>query len=278
MSATTTIARIWAIARRDGLTLGFTDHDGALEADGTRFRPDPGLSARAIVQAAGLSVDNTEAEGALTDDAISERDLMAGLWDGAELRMWEVDWTAPASRRLIFLGNLGEVSRSNGAFRAELQGIGAALNTAQGRVYHPRCAARLGSAQCRVALTEPAFTVTVTLEGPTDGRIFRLAEIGGYDDGWFDRGEVVVLTGAAQGLRGRIKNDLVQPGAPRRIELWETLGILPGAGDQMRLIAGCDKSARTCRLKFANFLNFRGFPHLPTEDWLMAPQAGTSRG
>jgi uncharacterized phage protein (TIGR02218 family) len=34
------------------------------------------------------------------------------------------------------------------------------------------------------------------------------------------------------------------------------------------LEAGCDKRAETCRLKFANFLNFRGFPHVPGEDWL----------
>ena len=26
----------------------------------------------------------------------------------------------------------------------------------------------------------------------------------------------------------------------------------------------------TCRLKFNNFMNFRGFPHVPGEDWLMA--------
>ena len=278
MSATTTIARIWSIARRDGVSLGFTDHDSVLEIDGTRFRPDPGLSARAIVQAAGLSVDNTEAEGALTDDAISERDLMAGLWDGAELRMWEVDWTAPAIVRLIFRGHLGEVSRSNGAFRAEVQGISAGLNAAQGRVYHPRCAARLGDAQCGVNLTDPTYSTLVMLERTTDGRSFRFDALDGYDDGWFDRGEIIVLSGAAQGLRGRIKNDLVRPGAPRLVELWETLGIVPAAGDQLRLIAGCDKGARSCRLKFANFRNFRGFPHLPTEDWLMAPQAGSSRG
>jgi uncharacterized phage protein (TIGR02218 family) len=36
----------------------------------------------------------------------------------------------------------------------------------------------------------------------------------------------------------------------------------------IRLEAGCDKRAETCRLKFDNFLNFRGFPHIPGEDWL----------
>jgi uncharacterized phage protein (TIGR02218 family) len=43
----------------------------------------------------------------------------------------------------------------------------------------------------------------------------------------------------------------------------------------MRVSAGCDKSAATCRAKFSNLLNFRGFPHLPGEDWVTAyPKAG----
>ena len=36
----------------------------------------------------------------------------------------------------------------------------------------------------------------------------------------------------------------------------------------IRIEAGCDKRADTCRVKFGNFLNFRGFPHIPGEDWL----------
>lgn len=62
-----TIARAWAVERRDGLVLGFTDHDRGLGFDGIAFRPDSGLSARALVQGLGLSVDNSEAVGALSD-------------------------------------------------------------------------------------------------------------------------------------------------------------------------------------------------------------------
>ena len=46
----------------------------------------------------------------------------------------------------------------------------------------------------------------------------------------------------------------------------------------VRLVAGCDKRAVSCHNKFSNFVNFRGFPHLPSEDWIMAPQAGGRRG
>ncbi|WVJ71570.1 DUF2163 domain-containing protein [Paracoccus marcusii] len=264
--------------RADGLTLGFTDRDQRLVFGGVTFRPDRGLTARALVQGTGLSVDNSEAARALNDDAITERDLMAGRWDQAELRMWEVDWSDVARRKLVFRGSLGEVSRANGAFRAELRGLSEALNAPAGRVYHPRCSARLGDGACRVDLSAESLSVLRQVQVMDDGRVFTFTAFPAFDAAWFDHGRLEVLSGAAQGLHGAIKNDTARPGGQRIIELWSSLGILPATGDQIRLTAGCDKAADTCRLKFRNHLNFRGFPHLPSEDWLMAPQAGRRNG
>lgn len=274
----TTLARAWMVRRADGMVLGFTDHDAVLSFGGIRFRPDHGMSARALVQATGLSVDNSEAEGALSDDAITERDVLAGRWDGAEVKMWEVDWTDVAARRLVFAGTLGEIARAQGAFRAELRGLSEPLNAARGRVFHPRCSARLGDGRCRKSLTGETFAAEARITALEDGRILRFAAFPAYDAGWFERGSLTVLSGEAEGLRGTIKNDTAQPGGVREIELWQALGIAPRPSDRVRLVAGCDKRALTCRDKFDNFLNFRGFPHLPSEDWIMAPQAGTRRG
>lgn len=277
MSVTRT-ARAWSIRRDDGLTLGFTDHDRMLRFAGITFRPDHGLTARAITQATGLSVDNTEAVGALSDEAITELDLQAGRWDGARLRMWEVDWQDVSLRRLIFRGSLGEISRANGAFRAELRGLSEALNAPQGRVYHPRCTAELGDKACKITLDGATYSTEVAVEGLAEGRTFSLSDFPAYDANWFEGGVLEVLDGPARGLRGRIKNDTARTGRRREIELWAGLAIRPVPGDRIRLSAGCDKAATTCRLKFQNLLNFRGFPHMPTEDWLLAPQIGGPRG
>ncbi|MDP5305648.1 DUF2163 domain-containing protein [Paracoccus spongiarum] len=275
---TTTFCRAWSIRRADGLTLGFTDHDVTVRFGGLSYRPDHGMTARALVQGSGLSVDNSEAEGALSDDAITERDLLAGRWDNAELKMWEVDWSDPARRRLVFAGRLGEIARSRGAFRAELRGLSEPLNAAQGRVFHPRCSARLGDGACKVDLAGTALRIERQVLAIEDEVRLRLAEFPDHSGGWFERGTLLVLDGPAEGLGGAIKNDLAIAGAGREIELWQQLGTSLRAGDTVRLTAGCDKRAETCRMKFANFLNFRGFPHLPSEDWLMAPQAGGNRG
>jgi uncharacterized phage protein (TIGR02218 family) len=40
-------------------------------------------------------------------------------------------------------------------------------------------------------------------------------------------------------------------------------------GDDVELIAGCDKSFAMCGAKFANRANFRGFPHIPGNDALL---------
>jgi uncharacterized phage protein (TIGR02218 family) len=54
-------------------------------------------------------------------------------------------------------------------------------------------------------------------------------------------------------------------------------GIAPG--DAFEVTAGCDKQLGTCRAKFGNALNFRGFPHMPGNDFIVStPQAGGSDG
>lgn len=275
---TTTLARAWVIQRSDGLRLGFTDHDAALTFGGVTFRPDHGMSARALVQAIGLSVDNTEAEGALSDDAITEQDVLAGRWDAAELRMWEVNWGNVADRRLVFSGSLGEISRGNGAFKAELRGLSEPLNSARGRVFHQRCSARLGDGRCGVDLNIAGLRIELSIDQVDDGRILHFSSFPALNADWFERGSMLVLDGPAAGLRAAIKNDIALPNGRRQIELWQSLGTSPAVGDRVRLTAGCDKRAQTCRMKFNNFVNFRGFPHLPNEDWLIAPHLEAANG
>ena len=263
----TNVCRAWTVTRRDGEVLGFTDHDRDLVVEGVTCRADTGMTARVLQQTTGLSVDNTEAYGALSAMAITEADLIAGRYDGAEVRAFLVNWRSPDDFVEQFRGYLGEVSRSGGAFKAELRGLSERLNQPQGKAYTPTCSALLGDGQCRFNLTQPGYTVTGEVDVVDDGRGFVLTNVSGFDDRWFEGGRFEVLTGPAAGLVGVIKNDR-QDGSRRKLELWTSIGAAVATGDQVRLQAGCDKTPNTCRVKFANFLNFRGFPHIPGEDWL----------
>ena len=265
----TTVARCWALRRRDGVEMGFTDHDRDLAFEGIVFRADSGLSARAVQQSTGLAVDNTEALGVLSDAGLREADILAGRWDGAEVRAWVVNWADVEDRELRFRGTVGEVVRKAGAFRADLRGLTEALGTVQGAAFTRGCGAVLGDGRCRFVLSQAGYVAEVAVETVEEGRIFRWADLRGFDDRWFERGRFVVVSGEAAGLVGVVKNDRAT-GAARRVELWERLGLAVVPGDRVRIEAGCDKRAETCRLKFRNFLNFRGFPHVPGEDWLTA--------
>ena len=54
------------------------------------------------------------------------------------------------------------------------------------------------------------------------------------------------------------------------VSLWTRLASACAIGDRVRVFAGCDKSFETCRTKFNNGINFRGFPHMPGNDHLMS--------
>jgi len=272
---TTTLCRAWTVTRKDGVVLGFADHDRDLDFAGVTHRAGSGLTARALQQSTGLSVDNTEALGALSDAAISEVDLAAGRYDGAEVRLWLVNWADPEIRTELFRGTLGEVTRTGAEFRAELRGLAEALNQPIGLAYTRGCSAVLGDARCQFDLTRPGYFSERAVETlDRERRVFGFAEFGGFDDRWFEFGRITVLSGAAAGLGGMVKSDRTQ-GQGRRIELWNGVRAALATGDLVRFEAGCDKRMDSCRLKFANLLNFRGFPHMPGEDWLTAyPKSG----
>ncbi|WP_027244010.1 DUF2163 domain-containing protein [Leisingera daeponensis] len=278
-SGITTLCRCWALERRDGAVLGFTDHDCVLRFDGLAFQPGSGLTARAVSQATGLSVDNTEALGVLSDAAVREADIEAGRFDGAGVRCWLVNWQDVSMRWLQFRGSIGEIRRAGGAFQAELRGLTEALNRPQGRIYQKPCTAVLGDAACRFDLDTPGYAAELAAAVVERNEVFRWDALPGFEPDWFTGGRLTVLSGAAEGLWAAVKADQSTADG-RKIALWEPIRAAVQPGDTLRLAAGCGKRLETCRLKFNNVMNFQGFPDIPGEDWVMAVprQSGVNTG
>jgi uncharacterized phage protein (TIGR02218 family) len=60
------------------------------------------------------------------------------------------------------------------------------------------------------------------------------------------------------------------------LSLWQAMPEPVASGDTFIVTAGCDKTLATCRDRFANSENFRGFPHIPGNDFIMSyPTPGT---
>ena len=203
----TTVCRAWWVQRRDGVAFGFTDHDSDLSFDDLTFRAATGMTAKAVQQTTGLSVDNTEAMGALSDAAVTEADILAGHFDAAEVRAWVVNWADPAQRIEQFRGSFGEVVRAGGAFRVELRGLTDRLNQPRGRAYQAGCTAVLGDASCGFDLDQTGYRATAVLLGFDPlGRLL-LEGVSAPAARWFERGRLTVLTGAAAGLVEMVKTD-----------------------------------------------------------------------
>lgn len=263
------VARAWSVTRSDGEVFAFTDHDLDLSFEGITYVASAGMTAQTLQQTSGLAVDNTEALGALSHGSLEEADILAGRFDGAEVRAWLVNWQDVSQRKLQFKGHLGEVRREGHGFHAELRGLTEALNQTQGRCYQKTCTAVLGDTGCAFDLTTPGYQVEVPIDRILDRAQFRFSSLPGFELGWFERGQLKVLTGAGESLVGWIKRDRLDD-TDRVIELWSPLRSDLQPGDMIRLTAGCDKRAATCRAKFNNLINFQGFPFLPGEDWLMS--------
>lgn len=268
-SGATTLCWCWRLTRRDGIVQGFTDHDRPLSFDATDFEAAAGFTASEMKDQLGLGVDNVEVSGAISSDRLAEADLKAGLYDDAKVEIFRVNWQAPEQRVLMRCGSLGEVRRAGSAFTAEVRGLTHYLQQPKGRLFQYACDADVGDARCGVDLDTPALKGTGAIAAVLSDRSFTATGLATFATEWFARGLVRFTSGAASGQAVEVK-------AHRRtvdavtFELWQAARLPLVPGQTFTVTAGCDKALGTCRSKFANTVNFRGFPHMPGNDFVMA--------
>jgi uncharacterized phage protein (TIGR02218 family) len=260
----TTLARCWRLTRRDGVVIGLTEHDEDLTVDGTFFRAASGVAGSEDASSLGFAVGGGEMSAALSSELIDEADLDAGRYDGAAIELILADWSAPVDFLLLRRATLGEVRREGGSFTAELRGLASALNVVRGRLFTAGCDADLGDARCKMALASPATTGAGTVAAVEGPGLLVAAGLGAYAAGWFTQGRLVFTSGANDGFATEVKSHNIAGGV--RLELWQRPPEPMAPGDGFTVTAGCDKRFETCRDRFANTLNFRGFPHMPGND------------
>lgn len=264
----TTLCHCWKLLRRDGAASGFTDHDRDLAFGGVVFAARSGLEAAEATAELGFAVGGGEVAGALVSAGITEHDLAAGLYDDATVETWLVNWAAPDERLLLDVAAIGEIRRADDAFVAELRGVMHRLDEERGRLYRATCSADLGDARCRVNLAAPAFSGEGAVTASDGALTLSASGLSGFAEGWFTGGKLTWLAGANAGLAAEVKAHRIVEGAAA-LELWQRAARPIAPGDAFRVAAGCDKRFATCRGKFANIANFRGFPHMPGNDFVL---------
>ena len=274
-SGATTMCYCWRLVRHDGLVMGFTDHDRALNFDATLFDPGTGFSSARAESQLGFGVGGTEVSGVLSSPLLDASSLGNGLYDDAKVETWLVNWNDTDQRALLEAATIGEIRRSDYGFTAELRSNAHALDQERGRVYQSTCDAELGDGMCRVNVQSPQFTTTAQVVSILSRSRLRL-DVTGFAADWFCGGRAEILTGLNAGAIFTIESFRLEQGAAV-LGLWTAPANAMVVDDQIMLTAGCNKTFATCRNKYSNLANFRGFPHIPGYDALMThPGAGNN--
>lgn len=275
----TTLAHLIKITRTDGVILAVTDHDQDIvyplgSPTGLTYKASLGMDASAIETTATLSVDNLEARGFLDVLGVSEASIAAGVWDYADVRVYRVNWAdlSMGDEKLI-RGWIGDISVARDEFKNEIRSVSQKLQSRVGEIVAENCKADLFDTRCKVVATEGVWkfsgvgvnTIVAAQRQFTCAALVQAA-------GFFEAGKVVWQTGQNAGLSKEIKTHAVLVGSPSGadITLQEPMPYAITPGDTGVFYAGCTKRyTEDCLGKFANSINFRGFPFLPGIDAIL---------
>lgn len=261
-----TLCWCWRLTLADGAVLALTDHDQDLEVSGVTYRAASARMEAGLDAQAGLAPTTGRLQALLTLDGVVEEDLASGRLDGAAVEMLQVDWREPALQIRVAVGALGEITRADGGWTAELRGRAAALRRSIGRVVQRGCDADLGDARCGVDLSAPAYAADGAVTA-LNGAGFQSSGLDALAAGVLTLGQLEWTSGANVGRRARVIAHRRIDGVDH-LELDQPMADPIAPGDGFAVRAGCDKRFATCRDRFANTLNFRGFPYVPGNDWL----------
>lgn len=252
-----TVATFWRVARRDGVTLGLTTHDGDLWFDGVLHRAGPGMVPSAVRRSADLEPDSADVEGALSHGSISEADLAAGRFDGATVVIGLVDWQT-LDRFVLYRGSMGMVSEESGRFSASIVSRKAELQRDPVPRTSPTCRATFCGPGCNLSAARFTHLACVT---DTDETTNTISTDVAVNPELLAGGEVRWLDGPNAATR-----QIISRLSSGRLALATPLTGDTGNQRRVELREGCDRTITTCATRFGNVINFQGEPYLPGND------------
>ncbi|MEL6201392.1 MAG: DUF2163 domain-containing protein [Pseudomonadota bacterium] len=256
-SPSTTICNAWVVTRTDGSVIGLTDHDRVLTVNDIDCRPMDGVDRSGLEANTGTNSDTASITGILSSDAISNQDVENGLFDHAQIEHFMVDWSAVNNHAKLRTHTMGEIRREGEAFVVELRGATGLLSKPNGRHYTRSCSARFCDAQC--GMNEAEFSHATTITAVLQSNMIMVDLPANLDPALFSEGlvrldnqssplmietAVATVDGCRLTFTGNLSTDFLAPATAVLVE-------------------GCNRAFVTCRDRFLNAINFRGFPHMP---------------
>lgn len=278
----TTLATCWRVERTDGEVLAFTDHDADIVYDGIAYDAETGITRSAIKTNSDLAIDNLDVQGILDSARIDEDDIRAGLYNGAEIYVFLINWNDTGQGILkIRRGIVGQLKLQNGTYVAELQGLAQLLTNELLELYTPECQADFGDTRCgfdtsvleqtsevvSVSDARRTFIVQESIGSGSPGIDFSLTGLPSYG---YKYGRLEWTSGLNDGIVQELKTAVA---GTATFTLYLKAPFTIQVGDTFKVTAGCDKRFATCKF-YSNQKNFRGFPDIPGQDrYLNYPDA-----
>lgn len=273
-------AQCWKITRLDGVVLGFTTHDEAINYANTEFSPCGSLDGSAMEIRASLGeIGDQELSGLITDSRVTAADLAGGVYQGAHVEVWLYPWSNSGGEIPVKLGDsiIGSVTQGETSYTAQALSLGELLSErALLETVTPTCRYIFGDARCTVDLVplqhDGAATgiVLPSTRINASARVFNDSAVADAD-GYYDGGRLVWLTGANAGQSSEIKSYAAQ-----QFIVWDPFLNPIQIGDTYRATPGCNLSKTDCKDRWSNYINFGGFPDIPGQD--VVSQTPDSKG
>nr|MBL8412735.1 DUF2163 domain-containing protein [Dechloromonas sp.] len=260
------------IVCRNGLTVRVTRYPVDLVmSNGQVYVSGSGYDFTSYEATAGFSPSAFDLEGILGFAGVTRDAVASGVFDGARAYLFACDYRNPVEDyEPIVASFLGKGTLTDSGYRFEEMALIDALNQSVGDTYKPQCGKVFGGqeyAGCKVSLA--ALTVTGTLTSVTSSSAFADAGRSESSD-WFALGTICFTSGLNAGLKPLEIKSFAAGGG---IVTYEPFYYTPVIGDAYEMIPGCRKRLSDCRDKYANVVNFGGFPDMPTSS--VYAQVGT---
>lgn len=264
------IAVLVSVQSTAGQIVRYTDHDVPLTIGADEYFPGLTIATQTSKSSASPA---TQSQQLLLDDFfLTKADATDGAFDGALVEISIVSWADIAAGTLLLVkGTTGKLDIGDTHVDTEIRSLSDRLRQNIIRTYNTACDVDvLGDARCKVNLAPFTVSGTVSAVVGSNNDQFDSTELAAQPDNWFQFGQFTWTSGnnatvapfnqtkthTQEGSAGRIT--LAFP-APRPIQV----------GDNFTSIAGCDRKFPTCRDKFNNAPNNRGYPYVPGQNAIL---------
>jgi uncharacterized phage protein (TIGR02218 family) len=261
------MADAFLFALRSGVTLAYTNSEITFTFGGNTYLGNSvlisGLKYKASI---GLDVDKQQVTvAARSTDTIAAaapflQALRDGAFDGAEVTRSRVFWSDVVGGTLVdgvvlFKGRFGSVDRlgrTTAEFAVNSDLVLLDIDMPR-NIYQPTCLHTLYDSGCTLA--KAAFGSNGTVGSGSTASVITWSGASLN----FQQGSITFTSGVNAGVTATVNSAV----AGVSLTLAYPLQSPPSPGDTFTVYFGCDHTPGTCKSKFNNLANFRGFPYVP---------------